>query len=108
LLGRDWHHADPRRHEPVPEFFGPIHVEHNVIAAVCHDPRARPVSLCDVADLDIELSILSSLEPIAFDDEASALPVAFFDVYVRNTSPAPARLDLALFMPNFLGWRKGY
>jgi len=48
-------------------------VEHNVIAAACHDPRARPVSLCDVANLDIELSILSSLEPIAFDDEASAL-----------------------------------
>jgi AmmeMemoRadiSam system protein A len=48
-------------------------VEHNVIAAACYDPRARPVALGDVARLDIELSILSSLEPIKFEDEASAL-----------------------------------
>ena len=32
LLGRDWHHADPRPHEAVPEFFGPICVERDVIA----------------------------------------------------------------------------
>jgi hypothetical protein len=32
LLGRDWHHAFPHPHEAVPEFFGPIEVERNVIA----------------------------------------------------------------------------
>jgi AmmeMemoRadiSam system protein A len=48
-------------------------VEHNVIAAACHDPRGQRLELADVAALDIELSILSALEPIAFDDEASAL-----------------------------------
>jgi AmmeMemoRadiSam system protein A len=48
-------------------------VEHNVIAAACYDPRARPVTLDDVQSLDIELSILSPLEAIVFEDEASAL-----------------------------------
>ena len=48
-------------------------VEHNAIAAACHDPRARPITLLDVDDLEIELSLLSPLEPIAFRDEASAL-----------------------------------
>jgi len=48
-------------------------VEHNVIAAACYDPRARPVTLDDVPRLDIELSILSPLEAIAVEDEASAL-----------------------------------
>jgi AmmeMemoRadiSam system protein A len=48
-------------------------VEHNVIAAACYDPRARPVVLADVDALDIELSILSPLEPITFEDESSAL-----------------------------------
>jgi hypothetical protein len=43
LLGRDWHHADPRRHEPVPEFFGPIHVEHNVIVIADLDDVHRRV-----------------------------------------------------------------
>jgi AmmeMemoRadiSam system protein A len=48
-------------------------VEHNVIAAACHDPRGRRVELGDLDALDIELSILSPLEPIEFHDEASAL-----------------------------------
>jgi AmmeMemoRadiSam system protein A len=48
-------------------------VEHNVVAAACFDPRARPLALADVPNLDIELSILSPLLPIAFHDEASAL-----------------------------------
>jgi AmmeMemoRadiSam system protein A len=48
-------------------------VEHNVIAAACHDPRGRHLALYDVDALDIEVSILSPLEPIMFDDEASAL-----------------------------------
>jgi AmmeMemoRadiSam system protein A len=48
-------------------------VEHNVIAAACHDPRGRRLELADVDELGIELSILSPLEPIEFHDEASAL-----------------------------------
>jgi AmmeMemoRadiSam system protein A len=48
-------------------------VEHNVIAAACHDPRGCRLELADAGSLDIELSILSTLEPIAFVDEASAL-----------------------------------
>jgi AmmeMemoRadiSam system protein A len=48
-------------------------VEHNVIAAACHDPRGRRIDLGDLDALDIELSILSPLEPIEFHDETSAL-----------------------------------
>ena len=59
-------------------------------------------------DWPVEVVVESWSPVVPHDYEASALPVAFFDVYARNTSSAPARLDLALFMPNFLGWRKGY
>ncbi len=45
----------------------------NAIAAGLHDPRSTPVRLEDVPTLDLELSILSPQEPIAFTDEASAL-----------------------------------
>jgi AmmeMemoRadiSam system protein A len=48
-------------------------VEHNVIAAACHDPRGMPIALADIARLDIELSILSPLEPIVSTDEFAAL-----------------------------------
>ena len=48
-------------------------VAHHVVAAATLDPRSEPVVLADVDDLDVELSILSPLEPITFDDEASAL-----------------------------------
>jgi AmmeMemoRadiSam system protein A len=47
-------------------------VSHNTLAAAMFDPRAVPLSLADVDELDIELSILSPLEPVAFTDEASA------------------------------------
>ena len=43
LLGSDWHHADPRQHEPEPEFFGPIHVEHDVLAIPDFDEAYRRV-----------------------------------------------------------------
>ena len=47
-------------------------VAKNAVAAALRDPRAEPISLEDVAQLDVELSILSALEPISFEDEASA------------------------------------
>jgi non-lysosomal glucosylceramidase len=55
----------------------------------------------------VEMVIESWSPVIPHDEEAASMPVAFFDVYARNTSAEAVRLDLALFMPNFLGWRKG-
>jgi AmmeMemoRadiSam system protein A len=40
-------------------------VAHNAIAAGTRDPRTTPCVLADVDKLDVELSILSPLEPIA-------------------------------------------
>ena len=48
-------------------------VAHNVLAAALADPRAEPLTLADVENLAIEVSVLSALEPIAFADEAGAL-----------------------------------
>jgi AmmeMemoRadiSam system protein A len=48
-------------------------VAENAVAAATRDPRSRPlVSPPEVDDLDLDLSILSPQEPIAFIDEASA------------------------------------
>jgi AmmeMemoRadiSam system protein A len=47
-------------------------VGHNAVAAGLYDPRADPLVQRDVEALDVELSILSPLEPIAFTDRASA------------------------------------
>jgi hypothetical protein len=41
-------------------------VGQNAIAAAVLDPRALPLQLSDVDALDVELSILSPLEPVAF------------------------------------------
>jgi hypothetical protein len=48
-------------------------VAHNVVAAALVDPRAAPITLVDVDDLLVEVSILSPLEEVAFKDEASAM-----------------------------------
>jgi AmmeMemoRadiSam system protein A len=48
-------------------------VAKNAVAAAIEDPRSDVISLEDVKRLDVELSILSALEPISFVDEASAL-----------------------------------
>jgi AmmeMemoRadiSam system protein A len=47
-------------------------VEHNALAAAFWDPRADQLTLRDVDDLDVEVSILSPLEPVgvASEDEA--------------------------------------
>jgi AmmeMemoRadiSam system protein A len=44
-------------------------VAHNAIAAATRDPRTKPCALVDVDQLHVELSILSSLEPIADERE---------------------------------------
>lgn len=59
-------------------------------------------------DWPVEIVLESWSPVVSHDDGASALPVAFFDVYVHNPTAQPASIDLGLFMPNFLGWRKGY
>ncbi|HTR51430.1 MAG TPA: AmmeMemoRadiSam system protein A [Kofleriaceae bacterium] len=43
-------------------------VAHHVIAAGLHDPRGEKLALCDVAVLDLEISLLSHLEPVAVAD----------------------------------------
>ena len=45
----------------------------HVISAALHDPRASDLSLAQVDELDLEISLLSPLEELAFTDEASAL-----------------------------------
>jgi len=57
------------------------------------------------AEWPVEVIVESWSPVVPHDYVASAMPVAFFDVVARNTSRAPAKLDMALFMPNVLGWR---
>jgi AmmeMemoRadiSam system protein A len=40
-------------------------VAHNTVAAGLHDPRAKSVTLADLAELHCEVSVLTPLEPIA-------------------------------------------
>ena len=42
-----------------------VDVAQNAIAAATRDPRSQPIELADLDELDLELSILSALEPIA-------------------------------------------
>jgi AmmeMemoRadiSam system protein A len=48
-------------------------VASNVVAAALHDPRTQPIEYRDIDELDLEISVLSPLEPIQFHDEASML-----------------------------------
>lgn len=57
------------------------------------------------ADWPVEAVVESYSPLIPRDHAASCLPVAFFDVTVRNVTDAPARFDMAFFWPNVLGWR---
>jgi AmmeMemoRadiSam system protein A len=45
----------------------------NAVSAAIADPRARPLALADVDRLDVEVSVLSALEALVFEDEASAI-----------------------------------
>jgi AmmeMemoRadiSam system protein A len=48
-------------------------VGRNAVSAALMDPRATELTLAEVDDLDVEVSVLSPISEIAFDDEASAL-----------------------------------
>lgn len=48
-------------------------VARNAVAAGLHDLRGAAITLADIARLDVEVSLLSPLEPIAFTGEAAAL-----------------------------------
>ena len=43
-------------------------VAHHVISAGLHDPRGERLALADVAVLDLEISLLSELEPVSVAD----------------------------------------
>ena len=45
----------------------------NAAAATLHDPRFAPLNLPELTDTDIEVSLLSALEPLHFASEADAL-----------------------------------
>lgn len=49
-----------------------LDVARNARAAAFDDPRARPLVLDDVDGLEVEVSVLGSLEPIDASDEAAA------------------------------------
>jgi len=48
-------------------------VKANAVAAALHDMRFAPLRLAELADTDIEVSVLSPMQPIHFDGEADAL-----------------------------------
>lgn len=47
-------------------------VSYNAVAAGLLDPRCEPLVLADLDALDVELSLLSPLEPVVFADRTSA------------------------------------
>jgi AmmeMemoRadiSam system protein A len=47
-------------------------VADHVVSAALHDPRSSPIAIDDIDNLDLEVSLLSPLEPIEFADEPSA------------------------------------
>jgi AmmeMemoRadiSam system protein A len=48
-------------------------VQGNAVAAALHDSRFTPLKLTELAQTDIEVSLLSSLQPMHFVNEAQAL-----------------------------------
>jgi AmmeMemoRadiSam system protein A len=48
-------------------------IESNALAAAFRDPRFPPVALPEYADIAVEVSVLSALEPIAVENEAQLL-----------------------------------
>ena len=48
-------------------------VERNALAAAFRDPRFAPLSRREYPQIEIEVSLLSPLEPIAFESESHAL-----------------------------------
>lgn len=48
-------------------------VQANAVAAALHDPRFVPLRAAELAETDIEVSVLSPLQPFKFTSEADAL-----------------------------------
>ena len=48
-------------------------VQHNAHAAAFHDPRFSPLTLREYASLEIEVSLLSTAEPMQFETESAVL-----------------------------------
>lgn len=48
-------------------------VKANALAAALRDPRFAPLTLAELAATEIEVSVLSPMQPIRFDSEAQAL-----------------------------------
>lgn len=48
-------------------------VKHNAVAAALHDPRFPPLSQAELDITEVEISLLSPLQPMSFRDEADAL-----------------------------------
>lgn len=57
-----------RPHRPLLE-----DVKANAVAAAFRDPRFKPLSAIEFDAIEVELSLLSPLEPLAFSDEQDAL-----------------------------------
>jgi hypothetical protein len=50
-----------------------LDVRENAVAAAFHDPRFMPLTRAEFDDIRVEVSLLSPTEPMAVNDEASAL-----------------------------------
>lgn len=48
-------------------------IQANAVAAALHDPRFAPLTLAELANIEIEVSLLSPMQPLHFDSEAQAL-----------------------------------
>ena len=48
-------------------------IQNNALAAAFHDPRFAPLAAQELEATDIEISVLSALQPMDFDSEADAL-----------------------------------
>lgn len=58
-----------------PEAWRPLKddVQANAVAAALQDPRFKPLQASEWSETRVEVSVLSPLEPMRFDDEADAL-----------------------------------
>ncbi|MCM2341856.1 AmmeMemoRadiSam system protein A [Rhodoferax sp.] len=48
-------------------------IQANAIAAALHDPRFAPLTLAELDVTDVEVSVLSAMQPLDFDSEEHAL-----------------------------------
>ena len=50
-----------------------VDIKANAVAAALHDPRFSPLTLAELAGTEVEVSLLSPMQPVFFSDEADAL-----------------------------------